>query len=105
VISYAVAQRVHEIGIRMALGAQRVSVIWMVLKETLWLLGIGLALGMLLILAQGQVVASLLYEMTPADPLTLTLAMLALSSVAWLAGFLPARRAAQVDPMTALRCD
>ncbi len=105
VISYAVAQRTREIGIRMAMGASRLSVLWMVLREALVLLLAGLALGIPVIFAVGRFVASLLYGLTPSDPATLTLAVLVLSTVALLASYLPARRAARIDPMVALRCE
>ncbi len=105
VISHAVGRRTHEIGIRMALGASRLSVLWMVLRETLLLLAAGLALGIPVIFVAGRFVASLLYGLKPADPATLALAMLVLSGVALLAGYLPARRAAKTDPMAALRCE
>lgn len=105
IVSYAVEQRAREIGIRMALGAQRVSVLWLVLRETLVLLVAGLAVGIPVLLLGGRLVASLLYGMKPADPVTLILAVLALSVVALLAGYLPARRAARIDPMAALRCE
>jgi predicted permease len=105
IVSYAVEQRAREIGIRMALGAQRVSVLWMVLRETLTLLLAGLAVGIPVLLLGGRLVASLLYGLKPADPVTLVVAVLALSGVALLAGYLPARRAAKIDPMVALRCE
>ena len=103
VMSYGVARRTNEIGIRMALGAQGRSVLWLVLREALLLVVIGLAIGVLASLAVTKTAASLLYELRPNDPLTIVLATLILSAVALLAGYLPARRAARVDPMIALR--
>lgn len=103
VMSYGVARRTNEIGIRMALGARGPSVLWLVLREALLLVAIGLVVGVFASLALTKTAASLLYELKPNDPLTIALATLLLSAVAGLAGYLPARRAARVDPMTALR--
>ena len=103
VMSYGVARRTNEIGIRMALGAQSRSVLWLVLREALLLVGIGLVVGVLASLALTKTAASLLYELKPNDPLTIAMATLVLMVVALLAGYLPARRAARVDPMVALR--
>ena len=103
VMSYGVARRTNEIGIRMALGARGVSVLWLVLREALVLVVIGLAVGLFLSRLLTKTAASLLYELKPNDPLTITLATLLLAAVALLAGYLPARRASRVDPMVALR--
>ncbi|HKR12950.1 MAG TPA: ABC transporter permease [Pyrinomonadaceae bacterium] len=103
VMSYGVARRTNEIGIRMALGARTRSVLWLVLREALLLVVIGLVVGVLTSLAVTKTAASLLYELKPNDPLTIALATLLLAGVAALAGYLPARRAARVDPMVALR--
>jgi len=103
VISYDVARRTHEIGIRMALGAQRRDVIGLVMRETMLLIVIGGAIGLGAALGATRLIASLLYGLTPNDPLTITLAILLLLTVAGLAGYLPARRAARVDPIVALR--
>jgi predicted permease len=103
VMSYGVARRTNEIGIRMALGAQGRSVLWLVLREALLLVVIGLVVGVLASLAVTKTAASLLYELKPNDPLTIALATMLLTAVALLAGYLPARRAARVDPMVALR--
>jgi predicted permease len=103
VMSYGVARRTNEIGIRMALGAHRRSVLWLVLREALTLVVIGLVLGVVASLLMTKTAASLLYELKPNDPLTITLATLLLAGVAVFAGYLPARRAARVDPMVALR--
>ena len=103
VMSYGVARRTNEIGIRMALGARGYSVLWLVLREALVLVVIGLVVGLVASLALTKTAASLLYELKPNDPLTITLATLLLAAVALLAGYLPARRASRVDPMVALR--
>jgi predicted permease len=103
VMSYGVARRTNEIGIRMALGAQRTRVLWFVLREALLLVLIGLVVGVLASLALTKTAASLLYELKPNDPLTITFATLLLAAIAALAGYLPARRASRVDPMVALR--
>jgi macrolide transport system ATP-binding/permease protein len=102
-ISYTVARRTGEIGIRMALGAQRVPVLWMVLREVLALAVIGLAISLPIALGTSKFVQSFLFGMKPNDPLALGLAVAILLLAALLAGGIPARRAAQIDPMTALR--
>ena len=103
VLSYGVARRTNEIGIRMALGARGRSVLWLVLREALTLVVIGLVLGVGASLALTRTTESLLYELKPNDPLTIALATLLLAAVAVFAGYLPARRASRVDPMIALR--
>ena len=105
VISYIVARRRNEIGIRLALGARRGQVIGMVLRETLRLLLIGTLIGAALSLAAGRGAGSLLFKLKPYDPLTLVAAAGLLALIAVLASFLPARRASKVDPMEALRCE
>ncbi|MFY9804291.1 MAG: ABC transporter permease [Candidatus Acidiferrales bacterium] len=103
VISYMVAQRRNEIGIRMALGAQQQDVIRMVMREAGILLAIGLAAGTALGLLAAKGAASLLFGLKPRDPVTFLVSIAALAAVASLAGFVPARRAATLDPWTALR--
>jgi len=103
VLSYAVARRTSEIGIRMALGAIRGDVIWLVLREALALVGAGVVIGVLASLAATRTVSTLLFGLNPNDPLTIAAATLLLLAVAALAGYLPARRASRVDPMAALR--
>ena len=102
-LGYDVARRTHEIGIRMALGARAGQVVQLVLRETLWLVSIGVVIGLGAALAATRWVKSLLFGLEPHDPLTIGLAVLALLIVAALAGFLPARRAARLDPLVALR--
>ena len=105
ILSYGVASRTTEIGIRMALGARRMDVFWMILREALWLVAIGVVLGLPLIFAVTRLAATLLFELSPTDPVSLVSAALLLLGVAMLAGYLPSRRATRVDPMIALRCE
>src|SRR5882672_10016802 len=100
-VSHNLARRTGEIGIRMALGAQRGGVVRMVLGEVLGLAAAGLAIGMATALATSKFVASLLYGMKPNDPLAL--AVMTLLGAAILAGYVPARKASHIDPMSALR--
>ena len=101
--SYNVTQRTNEIGIRMALGAEASSVARMVLGESLVLVAIGVVVGIGGVLLAGRLVASLLFELVPTDPLTIAQAAVVLVSVAAFAGYVPARRAARVDPLVALQ--
>jgi putative ABC transport system permease protein len=103
VMSYNVARRRNEIGIRMALGAEQSRVLRMVLGEVALLLGGGLALGLVAAVFSTRLLASFLYRLQPNDPATLVMACVVLAVAAAAAGVLPARRAANVDPMTALR--
>jgi len=103
VMAYTVAQRTREVGIRMALGAARGSVIWMVMREVLVLVAIGVIAGVTAALALTRVVQSQLFGLTPHDPLTLVLAAAVLALVACAAGYVPALRASRLDPVTALR--
>jgi predicted permease len=103
VLSYAVTQRTREIGIRISLGASRGRVLGEVMREGMRLAAIGLVAGMAGALASGRVLASFLHEVTPADPLVLVITAGLLAMVALVACYLPARRAARLDPMAALR--
>jgi predicted permease len=104
-MSYAVTRRTNEIGIRMALGARGADVAKMVMKETMLMVAIGMAIGLGAALATTQLISTLLFGLSPDDPLTIAAAALLMTIVAAFAGYLPARRAARVDPMTALRCE
>jgi predicted permease len=104
-MSYAVARRTNEIGIRMALGAQRGHVMRQVLFESMVLVGIGVAIGVAGSFGAGQFVSTLLYGLAPTDAITIATATAVMIGVSALAGFLPARRASRVDPMVALRYD
>ncbi len=103
VISYTVAQRTNEIGIRMALGAQRSGIIRLILGEVALLVGIGIAAGAGLTLAGGRATGSLLFGLKADDPLTLALTVVLLAAIGLIASFVPARRASRLDPMVALR--
>jgi predicted permease len=105
VMAYAVTRRTHEIGIRMALGARPNSVLRLVLCETLLLSLIGISVGLPAALYCSRLIKDLLFELTPNDPFTITVASLIMISIAVIAGYLPARRASRVDPMIALRHD
>ena len=102
-MSYKVARRTGEIGIRMALGAQRREVTWMVLREVFLLAAAGLAIGVPAAFAASRLVESFLFQMKLHDPVTLTLAVAILLCAALLAGWVPARRASRIDPTIALR--
>jgi predicted permease len=102
-MAYTVARRSGEIGIRMALGARRGRVIWMVLREVVVLTALGLAIGVPAALAAAKLVASFLFGMQPNDPLALTGSVATLLAAALLAGYVPARHASRIDPMVALR--
>jgi len=103
VMAYVVARRTREIGIRMALGATQQSVAWMVLREILGMLGVGLVVGLIAAYGIGRVIESLLFGVKAGDPFVFVIAAALLAAVALLAGWLPSRKAAGVDPMVALR--
>jgi predicted permease len=103
VLAFVVMRRTREIGLRMALGASRGEVVWMVLREALVLLAAGLAIGVPAALLLSKYVSKVLFDVQPNDLGTVAMALLVLSVVAAIAGFLPARRASSIDPMTALR--
>lgn len=103
VMSYTVSRRTREIGIRIALGAERATVVWMVLREVAFLTIIGIGIGVPGALVLSRFVRSQLYGIEPSDPMTLMIAALALAAVGLFAGYVPARRAAGVQPVRALR--
>jgi len=101
--AYAVTRRTNEIGVRMALGAEASGVLWMVMRESLTLAALGVAIGIPVSLAAARLIESVLYGLKTTDPATMALAALVMIAVAALAAYLPARRASKVDPMVALR--
>jgi predicted permease len=103
IMAFATSQRTREIGIRMALGANRREILGMVLRETFVLVAVGIAAGTLAALEATRLVATFLYGLKPNDPLTIAVAALLMVAAAAVAGYLPARRASRVDPMVALR--
>jgi ABC-type antimicrobial peptide transport system permease subunit len=104
-ISYGVARRTTELGVRIALGANRGTVAWLVVREAVTLVAIGAALGLPLAFAASRSVASLLYGVNPMDPASYSLATILLVFVAGVAAYLPAHRASRIDPMVALRSE
>jgi len=105
VVSYAVARRTAEIGVRLALGATRGRVLRTILQESLMLVAAGVGIGLPIALALTRLVGARLFGVTPADPPTIAAAVALMMLVAAVASFFPARRAARIDPMVALRCD
>ena len=103
VMCFVVIRRTREIGIRLALGAARVSTIWLVLRDTLVMIAVGTAIALPCVWALGRLVQSQLYDVNPTDPVTILAATLVLCSTALGAALIPARRAAAVSPTEALR--
>jgi predicted permease len=103
VMAYTVARRTREIGVRMALGAVSGDVVWLVMREVLWLVGLGVTFGLIAAWAVSRLIGNQLYGITPNDPGTMIAAAVTLGVVALLAGYIPARRATRVNPMRALR--
>jgi predicted permease len=103
--AYSVARRTREIGIRMALGAQRETVQWMILREGAVMLASGVVLGLLLAVGMGKLISGMLYEVGALDPLAFTITPVVLAAAALLATWLPARRATRISPMAALRTE
>jgi ABC-type antimicrobial peptide transport system permease subunit len=102
-MAYAVARRTAEIGIRMALGARQWGIIWLIVRETLWLVLAGAGVGFPLAAWLSRYAKALLFGIAPTDAVVFAASFAVLMSVAVLAGLLPARRASRVDPMVALR--
>jgi predicted permease len=102
-MSYSVARRTNEIGIRMALGARRADVVSLVMKESMTMVGVGVVIGLAGAFAASRFIATLLFGLAPTDPITIVAAIAVMLAVSAIAGYLPARRAARVDPMVALR--
>jgi ABC-type antimicrobial peptide transport system permease subunit len=105
ITAYSVARRTSEIGLRMALGANRGDVVALVLRAASWQVGLGVAIGIPVALLGGRLMSSQLYGVHTYDPLTIAAAVLVLSTFAAIAGFIPARRAASIEPMNALRTE
>jgi ABC-type antimicrobial peptide transport system permease subunit len=102
-LAYAVARRTNEIGVRMAVGAAAGHVIRMVLRDSLWMVGTGILIGLPCVYAIGMLLKTALFRLEPLDPWIVALSFIALLAIALLAAWIPARRAARIDPITALR--
>jgi ABC-type antimicrobial peptide transport system permease subunit len=105
VMAFVVARRRKELGIRLALGAEPGGVIWLVMKEVLLLLAIGLAVGIPSALGLGRFVSAQLYGIEAGDPWIAAVMMILLTAVSVAAGLIPAHRASRIDPILALRCE
>jgi predicted permease len=103
VLSYAVARRTREFGIRIAVGAESSRIVTLVMREAAWVLGAGIAAGLAAASALGRVVSTLLYGVEPTDPASIAAAVIVLATAGTLAAWIPARRASRVDPIRALR--
>jgi len=103
VISYTTAQKTHEIGVRMALGAGRDDILKMVLRQGFVLVGVGLLVGLVLTFIASRGISSLLVGVSPSDPLTFLVVTLLLAAVGLTASFIPARRAMKIEPLRALK--
>ena len=104
-LAYAVTRRTQEIGVRMALGAERASVRWLIVKQSLVLVGLGLALGIPAALMGTRLVESMLFGLTPRDPMTIAGAVAVMIGASLAAAYVPAVRASRVDPIVALRSE
>lgn len=105
VMAYSVARRTVEIGVRLALGAHRGTVQWMVLSQSLWMIAFGLAVGIPAALALTRLIQQILFGVKPTDPASFAAAVILMIAVGAVAAWIPARRASRVDPLTALRCE
>jgi ABC-type antimicrobial peptide transport system permease subunit len=104
-LSYSVARRTSELGIRLALGAQSRTLLWLILRESILLLILGLAVGIPVALSSTRILKSMLYQLSPLDPTAITVAIAAVAVMTIAAAWLPARRATKVDPLQALRTE
>jgi predicted permease len=104
-VSYSVARRTTELGIRLALGAQSHALLWLVLRECIFLLVLGFAIGIPVALSSTHILKSLLYQLSPLDPTAIAIAIAAVACITVAAGWLPARRASKINPMQALRTE
>jgi ABC-type antimicrobial peptide transport system permease subunit len=102
-MSYTVAGRTREIGVRMALGATRGDLLWLVVREAMTMVVIGIGVGLPIAIAASRALRSMVYQVTALDPVPLAASTVLLGAVAALAAWIPARRATRVDPMVALR--
>jgi ABC-type antimicrobial peptide transport system permease subunit len=103
VMAYTVEQRTREIGIRVALGAQRGNVVWLVMKEVVVMIGSGFAVGLPAAWMSSKLLESMLYGIRPNDPISIVFAIVVLGGIALIAGYIPATRVSRIDPLTALR--
>jgi predicted permease len=104
-LSYSVARRTSEFGVRLALGARTYMLLWMILRESILLLALGLAIGVPVALSSSRILKSQLYELSPLDPTVLSIAVIAISLMTLIAAWVPARRATKIDPVRALRTE
>ena len=105
VLAYDISQRTREIGIRGAIGATRAQIVGLIMRQSLWKIGIGLGIGLVSAIFLSRMMAGMLFELQPTDPGAYVVVSLLLTVVAILASFLPARRAARIDPIEALRTE
>jgi ABC-type antimicrobial peptide transport system permease subunit len=105
VTAYSVVRRTSEVGVRVALGARQIDVLWLILRQVVGITMGGLAIGVPAAIASTQLVRAWLYGVEPSDPLSVAGAAVAMTVVAIMAGFFPARRASRLDPLRALRCE
>ena len=104
-LSYSVARRTSEFGVRLALGARSHMLLWMILRESILLLALGLAIGVPIALSSTRILKSQLYELSPLDPMAIFIAIAAVSSMTLAAAWLPAKRATKINPVQALRAE
>jgi ABC-type antimicrobial peptide transport system permease subunit len=104
-LAYKVIRRTPEIGVRMAVGAQQHQVLWMIIRESLMLCLMGALLGLPIAFAGARLLKAMLFGLQPGDPLTIVLALIGIAVIAMAASFVPARRASQLNPIVALRCE